>query len=694
MEYRCDICQEPVTPGSLVHCRHCNATYHIGCIKNHLYTSKSCPSCGKLTSLMHYRKGAPRPDTAAPGPRVQEAAPRPTYHERPTVHSRPPAPLAAPPVRQPPVRDAAPPAPRQPPAQRPRPRGGIALLFLNFIVVVLLLGTAYYASSNYIGYAPDLRAEVTSASVLPGEEAMFPFVIENTGNLVAHYLVAIESSGTSLPPIWEAELYENDITFGSRAEVKLEPQSPQSFTLHVTTGGQDEANTQGTIKVSITSIDGKYRDSMVFNMATQAVHEYEVEQIDTTKYGSAGDTTSFSFMITNLGNISDTYEMRIETATSGWQASLLKGENLTIEAGKSASVIVNVKAPQNASGNDRGSVSLRVTSQKDPSLVTTLQFSMVVNPTYGFELLSSEQSRVVLSGTINTFTFKIRNVGNAADTYILTETGAMPPGWNAMMSKTEVTIPAGESATVGVTVSVPEDALASLKGISSVRIVSEGNDEAKTATFEVTTAAQQTKVVLLELFTSVNCGYCPFAEHAMEQLLLEYPGKVIALEYHLNDQFSIPFSRAKASYYGLAGTPQAMFDGYRKEAGGTGQTYANYVSKLVSLMNQELQLRIDVSLSPSDTPDVKTVSVVLKNLGLPASTELEIFFVSYRNGLSPTGSTTKVYNYVVTDGTSRVLTSLDSITTMNMNLAVPSDGGIVIYAQDRATKHIYQAILV
>jgi hypothetical protein len=78
-----------------------------------------------------------------------------------------------------------------------------------------------------------------------------------------------------------------------------------------------------------------------------------------------------------------------------------------------------------------------------------------------------------------------------------------------MMSKTEVTIPAGESATVGVTVSVPEDALASLKGISSVRIVSEGNDEAKTATFEVTTAAQQTKVVLLELFTSVNCGYCP-----------------------------------------------------------------------------------------------------------------------------------------------------------------------------------------
>jgi uncharacterized membrane protein len=659
--------------------------YHFDCIKNHLFQSKSCPHCGKHTSMMHYLRGHPHPATAAPGPKQQQAQPARRAQARsiPAQRTQPPAAQGQEQAEL-----------ESTPARRKKPRGGIALLIMNLLIVGLLLASAYYASSNYVGYAPDLTAATTSATVLPGETIRIPFDIENSGNLVAHYSLEVEASGTSLPVGWDPMLYQGDEEIGLSAQVKLEPLSPKSFSLALTTGSNDSANTQGNVKVSITSNDGKYKDSMVFNVATEAIHQYSIEQEDHTKYGSAGETTSYTFMITNEGNSSDTYNIDISSVTSGWSAALLKGDSVTIEPGRSASIITTITAPSTAQGNDQCIIELTVDSTKNPENTESLQFSMVVNPTYGFELLSNEQSRVVLGGTMTTFTFKLRNVGNSADTYSIIEQGAFPSGWSSTVSKREVTIEAGETTTIGVTIIVPEDALPSLKGISTVSVISAGNDETNTARFEVTTAAQQTKVVLLELFTSVNCGYCPYAEQAMDQLLLAYPGKVVSLEYHLNDEFVTSYTEARAAYYGIVGTPQAMFDGFRKEPGGSALTYDRYVTKLQDLMTQDLKLRIDVAITASETPGLDTVTVALKDLGLPSGADLEVFFVTYRNGLSPSNNRVKVYNYVVIDGTSRHLGGLNNMTTLNMELEIPSDGGLVVFVQDRDSHVIYQSIMI
>ncbi len=568
------------------------------------------------------------------------------------------------------------------------------LLIMNFFVVVLLLASAYYASSNYIGYAPDITAETTSATVLPGDAVTIPFSVENSGNLVAHYTLSIEASGTSLPVGWDPILYEGSDEIGLSSHVKLEPLSPRTFSLAMTTGSNDNANTQGNVKIAITSNDGKYTDSLVFNIATEAIYQYDITQSDTVKYGSAGETASYSFMISNKGNSSDTYNVDIASATSGWTAALLKKESITLDAGRSASLIVTITAPETAQGNDQGDISLAISSQRNPGQPESLDFSMVVNPTYGFELLSNEQNRVVLGGTMTTFTFKIRNVGNSSDTYTIIEQVAFPSGWESTVSKRELTIAPDDAVTVGVTITIPDDALPSLKGISTVSVISAGSDETSTARFEVSTAARQSKVVLLELFTSVNCGYCPYAEQAMEQLLLEYPGKVVALEYHLNDEFVKRYTETKAAVYGMSGTPQAMFDGNRKVPGGSGNTYSEYVTKLLNLINEELKVRIDVASTSSEEPGMRDVTVVLKNMGLPPTADLEVFFVAYSNGLSPRNNRTKVYNYVVIDGTSRHLGTLDNMTTLNMTLEIPSDGGLVIYVQDKDTRTIYQSIMI
>lgn len=687
MDERCEICGEGIPRTSMVYCRHCNTLYHFECIKNHLFNSKTCPHCGKHTSMMHYPRGHPHPSTAAPGPKDTAPSRRPIATNRTRQQGVAPRPAVSQAgAQQPPS-----PPPRK---EKGRPRGGIALLIMNFFVVVLLLASAYYASSNYIGYAPDIAAGTTSATVLPGETVTIPFSVENSGNLVAHYTLGVETSGTSLPVGWDPILYDGTEEIGLSSQVKLEPLSPKTFSLILTTGSNDGANTQGNVKIAITSNDGKYKDSMVFNIATEAIYQYDVEQSDRVKYGSAGETTSYSFMITNNGNSSDTYNVDIASVTSGWTAALLKGESVTLEPGRSASIIVTITAPETAQGNDQGDITLDISSESNAAQTESLDFSMVVNPTYGFELLSNEQNRVVLGGTMTTFTFKIRNVGNSSDTYTIIEQGAFPNGWSSTVSKRELTIEPDESVTVGVTITIPDDALPSLKGISTVSVISAGNDETSTARFEVSTAAQQSKVVLLELFTSVNCGYCPYAEQAMEQLLLEYPGKVVALEYHLNDEFITRYTETKAGIYGIVGTPQAMFDGYRKVPGGSGNTYSEYVTKLLDLMNEELKVRVDVAITSSETPGMKDVTVVLKDMGLPSTADLEVFFVTYSNGLSPRNNHTKVYNYVVIDGTSRHLGTLDDMTTLNMTLSIPSDGGLVVYVQDKETRVIYQSIMI
>ena len=85
--------------------------------------------------------------------------------------------------------------------------------------------------------------------------------------------------------------------------------------------------------------------------------------------------------------------------------------------------------------------------------------------------------------------------------------------------------------------------------------------------------------VLFELFTGVNCPYCPAAANAVAQLLEE--GKPIApVAYHTNAFSTAAYytseTNARASYYGINSYPTLKTDGIYSMSGGGGASQTNY----------------------------------------------------------------------------------------------------------------------
>ena len=93
--------------------------------------------------------------------------------------------------------------------------------------------------------------------------------------------------------------------------------------------------------------------------------------------------------------------------------------------------------------------------------------------------------------------------------------------------------------------------------------------------------------VLFEVFTGVNCPYCPAAANGIAEMLEE--GLSIApIAYHTNafstDQFYTSETNARASYYGINSYPTLKADGKLTKAGGGSASQSMY-SQYISFYN-------------------------------------------------------------------------------------------------------------
>lgn len=112
--------------------------------------------------------------------------------------------------------------------------------------------------------------------------------------------------------------------------------------------------------------------------------------------------------------------------------------------------------------------------------------------------------------------------------------------------------------------------------------------------------------VLFEVFTGVQCPYCPAAANGIAQLLEE--GKAIAPVAYHTSAFSRPEyytneTEARASYYGITSYPTLKADGLLTFSGGGGASesnYSTYLSRYNQRINQTSPFTIDLSMEPAE----------------------------------------------------------------------------------------------
>ena len=93
------------------------------------------------------------------------------------------------------------------------------------------------------------------------------------------------------------------------------------------------------------------------------------------------------------------------------------------------------------------------------------------------------------------------------------------------------------------------------------------------------------KIVVGELFTGLWCGYCKYAEQAMDRLMdnnTVFDDRFVLVEWHNGDKYAIAEGPAREAYYSVAGFPTARFDGIDSSvgAGSTDSAEAAYKAKI------------------------------------------------------------------------------------------------------------------
>jgi hypothetical protein len=201
-----------------------------------------------------------------------------------------------------------------------------------------------------------------------------------------------------------------------------------------------------------------FSDSTTLTMAAYDVYLHIVEP---EKSSEKGKSVVFDLEVTNIGGNSDTFSM-VASPSASWSTSF-KTNAITLGANATGDVTMTVSIPGNAGDNQQNVITVTATSQNNPSKQMSLQAIATALPAtgYTFELLNSAQQEVEDGGTA-TYNFKLSNIGQNTEIYIVEIADNPSPGWQVTLEggtttspgtsyiRLEASLPAGSKFTFGL----------------------------------------------------------------------------------------------------------------------------------------------------------------------------------------------------------------------------------------------------
>ena len=171
------------------------------------------------------------------------------------------------------------------------------------------------------------------------------------------------------------------------------------------------------------------------------------------KNGLPTQTLSYTVTVKNIGDLDDTYDLDVSD-NAGWGPTLL--ENLLeVPAGENRQTTLNVTVPADALGGTKDKVTVAAASQENTD-VSDNASCIARSSLAAVEVSISPSSQSTQPGAKLNFIVTVTNTSDSVDSYNLTAID--DAGWEATLDENLLTIPAGESHSMMVSVIVPSDA--------------------------------------------------------------------------------------------------------------------------------------------------------------------------------------------------------------------------------------------
>lgn len=172
-----------------------------------------------------------------------------------------------------------------------------------------------------------------------------------------------------------------------------------------------------------------------------------------------GSTVTFTHIVTNVGQLTDTFELTV-TPPTGWEFAFICNDcatgtsylPLTLGSLQTSTLVITLEVPLNQPPGNYHAVFTAV-PQSDRSSTATVTDTTVVTPIERVQL-SPGTTRQADPGSVVTFTHTITNIGQLTDTFELTVTPPTGWGWSLSTAPT-LTLARLQISTLVITLNIP-----------------------------------------------------------------------------------------------------------------------------------------------------------------------------------------------------------------------------------------------
>lgn len=175
------------------------------------------------------------------------------------------------------------------------------------------------------------------------------------------------------------------------------------------------------------------------------------------KKGKAGDILEFEIMITNTGEMKDTF--KIETSKlDNWIINLtsenLKENKITLINHLWEKIKVFVTIPEGERAGEKFEIQITATSEKSKKK-SSVKLTIEIERVYGVKIETDNAEKDVVLGKSVIFNLTITNTGNDKDTITISYS-SLNKDWSAEFDKNKIEISPGKSKVVILTITAPK----------------------------------------------------------------------------------------------------------------------------------------------------------------------------------------------------------------------------------------------